>query len=245
MDAVAALSAGAAQGRIHLGHRRLLLSRHHARCRHAHHRDGGDERVPPGASGKDSRPQRPPAHPAARIAADRLGRRGRPRRQAPRRAPGGADRRGTGAGVVAVQRLRRPGARHARERPRKAHLGRQKHQAGHARRLRPVAGHRHRQPSRRAAVAARRRQSHARGAARRGDADGHHAAHQGLQDRGRLRDRHVGVRRLFRLHAADRGAGLFQSRRRRDRDRGLYRRSGPGRPLPRRSWPPPRRGRST
>ena len=87
--------------------------------------------------------------------------------------------------------------------------------------------------------------THARGAARRGDADGHHAAHQGLQGRGRLRDRHVGVRRRFRLHAADRGAGLFQSRRRRDRDRGLYRRSRPGRPLPQRSSPTPRRGRSS
>ena len=43
-------------------------------------------------------------------------------------------------------------------------------------------------------VAARRRQHHAGRAARRGDADGHDAAHQGLQDRRRVRDRHVGIR---------------------------------------------------
>ena len=40
---------------------------------------------------------------------------------------------------------------------------------------------------------------------------------------GGVRDRHVGIRRCLRLHAARGGAGLFQSRRRRDRDRGLYR----------------------
>ena len=73
MDAVAALPAGAAQGRIHFGHRRLLLPRHHARRRDAHHRHGGDERLPQGAARQDPRPQRPPADPAAGIAADRLG----------------------------------------------------------------------------------------------------------------------------------------------------------------------------
>ena len=44
----------------------------------------------------------------------------------------GADRRGPGAGVVAVQRRRRAGARHPRRRSRQAHLDRQQHQAGHA-----------------------------------------------------------------------------------------------------------------
>ena len=72
---------------------------------------------------------------------------------------------------------------------------------------------------------ARRRQRHAGLAARRGHADGHDAAHQGLQDRGGVRDRHVGIRRRLRVHAADRGAGLFQPQRRRHRDRGLHRQS--------------------
>src|SRR5262249_49106346 len=49
MDAVAALPAGAAPRGLHLGHRRLLVPRHHARRRHADHRDGGDERVSQGA----------------------------------------------------------------------------------------------------------------------------------------------------------------------------------------------------
>ena len=43
-----------------------------------------------------------------------------------------------------------------------------------------------------------------------GDADGHHAAHQTLQGRRRVRDRHVGLRPDLRVHAAEGGAGLFQ-----------------------------------
>ena len=43
-----------------------------------------------------------------------------------------ADGRGPGAGVVAVQCLRRAGARHPRRRSRQARLDRQEHQAGHA-----------------------------------------------------------------------------------------------------------------
>ena len=82
---------------------------------------------------------------------------------------------------------------------------------------------------------ARRRQRHACLAARRGHADGHHAAHQGLQDRGGVRDRHVGIRRRLRVHAAHRGAGLFQPQRRRHRDRGLHQRSRQDRALPA-SW---------
>ena len=80
-------------------------------------------------------------------------------------------------------------------------VGRQQHQIGYARRLRRRAGDRHRQTARRSAFAAGRRQHHAGGAARRGDPDGHNAAHQVLQDRRHLRDRHVGIRRRFRLHA--------------------------------------------
>ena len=47
----------------------------------------------------------------------------------------GARGRRPGAGVLAVQRLRRAGARHARRRSQQPHLDRQEHQAGHARRL--------------------------------------------------------------------------------------------------------------
>ena len=96
--------------------------------------------------------------------------------------------------------------------------------------LRPGAGGGDRPPARRSADLARRRQRHTRLAARRGDADGHHAAHQGLQDRRGVRDRHVGIRRRLRVHAAHRGAGLFQSKRRRHRDRGLHQRSRQDRP---------------
>ena len=59
------------------------------------------------------------------VAAAHLRRRRHPHRR--------ADRRGPGAGVVAVQRRRRAGARHPRRRSRQAHLDRQQHQAGHAR----------------------------------------------------------------------------------------------------------------
>ncbi len=137
-----------------------------------------------------------------------------------------------GAGLVAVQCVRCRGARHARCRSEEAHPGFQQHQIRHARRLRRRAGHRHRLEACRAALGAGRRQSHAGGAARRGDADGHDAAHQGLQDRRRVRDRHVGIRFRLRVHAADRGAGLFQPRRRCHRDRGLYQQPGSYRQLP-------------
>src|SRR6185295_15175028 len=73
MDAVAALSAGAAARGIHLGQCRVFLSRHHAGRRHADHRDGGDERLPQGTARQDSGPQRTPADPTAGTAADGLG----------------------------------------------------------------------------------------------------------------------------------------------------------------------------
>ena len=126
-----------------------------------------------------------------------------------------------------------------------AHLDRQEHQAGHARRLRHQPGPRHRAAARRAAFGARRRQPDAGGAARRGDADGHDAAHQVLQDRGGVRDRHVGIRRRLRVHAADRGAGLFQPRRRRHRDRGLHQQSRSHRLLQQSRDQGRRSGRST
>ena len=43
MDAVAAISAGAAPRGIHLGQCRVFIPRHHAGRRHADHRDGGEE----------------------------------------------------------------------------------------------------------------------------------------------------------------------------------------------------------
>ena len=58
--------------RIHFGHRRLFVSRHHARRRHAHHRHGGDEWIPQGTARQDSRPQRPSPGAAAGNPADRL-----------------------------------------------------------------------------------------------------------------------------------------------------------------------------
>ena len=245
MAAVRALSARAAQGRIHLGHRRVFLPRHHARRRHADHRDGGDERLPQGTARQDPRPQRPSPGAAAGTPADRLEGRRRAhqrRRRHPARRAGG---RRPGAGVVAVQRLRRVRARHPRRRSQQPHLDRQEHQAGHARRLRRGPGRGDRPPARRSAVAARRRQRHAGGAARRRDADGHHAAHQALQGRRGVRDRHVGIRLDLRVHAADRGAGLFQPRRRRHRDRGLHHQSRPDRQLPQDWSPRPRAGRSS
>ena len=85
-------------------------------------------------------------------------------------------------------------ARHSRRRSQQSHLDRQEHQAGHARGFRRRAGRRHRPPACRSTVAACRRQHHAGLAARRGDPDGHDAAHQALQGRGGVRDRHVGIR---------------------------------------------------
>ena len=90
----------------------------------------------------------------------------------------------------AVRRVR---ARHSRRRPQQPHLDRQEHQAGHAGRIRRRAGRRDRPPARRSIVAACRRQHHAGVAEGRGDPDGHHAAHQALQGRGGVRDRHVGI----------------------------------------------------
>ena len=245
MDAVAALLAGAAQGRIHLGHRRVFLPRHHARRRHAHHRHGGDERLPPRTARQDPRPQRPSADPAAGKAAHRLGRGGGAHRRRHRHPARRADRRRPGAGVLAVQCRRRADPRHPPRGSGKASLGRQQHQAGHAQGLRRRAGRRHRPPACRSAVAALRRQHHAGRAARRGDADGHDAAHQGLQDRRGVRDRHVGIRQRHGVHAAEGSAGLFQPRRRRHRDRGLYRQSRPRRPLPQGGAGRPRNGRSS
>ena len=105
--AVGTLFARTPQGRLHLGHRRFLVSGHHARRRHADHRDGRDERLPQGIAGQDPRPQRPSPGAAAGIAADRLEgcrRAHQPGRGHTARCTG---RGRPGAGVLAVQRLRR------------------------------------------------------------------------------------------------------------------------------------------
>ena len=238
MDAVAALSAGAAQGRIHLGHRRLLLPRHHARRRDAHHRDGGDERLPQGTARQDPRPQRPSAGAAAGIAADRLA--GGGRAASPRSTASGSRRRSSKARRWRPRRSTPPAcwcaasaAPISTSSPRSPSNIKQGTLEG----FDEGPGGRDRPAARRPAVAARRRQRHAGRAARRGDADGHHAADQGLQDRRRVRDRHVGIRRRLRVHAAAGGAGLFQPLRRRHRDRGLHQQSGPRSPTSA-SWSP-------
>ena len=77
MDAVAALSARAPQGRLYLGHRGLFLPRDHAGGRDPDHRHGGDERLPQGTPRQDSRPQRPSPCSAYRFSVDGLGGGGR------------------------------------------------------------------------------------------------------------------------------------------------------------------------
>ena len=74
-----------------------------------------------------------------------------------------------------------------------------------------------------------RQRSHAGDAARQRHAVRRDAADQGLSGRRDLRDRHVGIRFDLRLHAVQRGAGLFQPRRRGERDRDLSRQRRPRR----------------
>ena len=137
---------------LHLGHRRLLLHRHHARRRDADHRHGGDERLPRPAHRQDPRPERPPDRPADRLAAHRLRRRFRPDRRAStasspwcrwsrgRRSPAAATPRAACI-VRGVRDADLPqGARHRRQR-----------EARHAREFRGVRGRRHRHAPRRVA----------------------------------------------------------------------------------------------
>ena len=98
--AVRTLSAGAAQGRLYLGHRRLFVPRHHARRRHADHRDGRDERLSQGTARQDPRPQRPHPGAAAGVAADRLEGRRRPHQPGAGHPARRARGRWPGAGVV-------------------------------------------------------------------------------------------------------------------------------------------------
>ena len=91
------------------------------------------------------------------------------------------------------------------------------------------AGHRHRHAARQRAQREGRRPGLAAHAARRLDRARHRAAREALSHRRDLRDRHVGIRREHRLHAAQRGAALFQPARQRHRARSgarLARRGG-------------------
>ena len=85
------LSARAAPGRLHLGHRDLLAARHRARRRDAHHRHVGDERLPRRAARPHPRPQRPSQCLCGAGPADRLRRARDADQKAPRRRLGGAD----------------------------------------------------------------------------------------------------------------------------------------------------------
>ena len=194
MAAVRTLFARSSQGRFHLRHRRLFFPRHHARRRHADRGDGRHERLSQGTAGQDPRAQRPFAGAAAGIAFDRLEGCRRAHQPGAGHPPCGPGRRRPGAGVLGVQRLRRPGPRHARRRSERPVLDFAEHQAGLTGEFRRRAGRRDRPQARRSIVAARRRQHHAGGAKGGRDPDGHDAADKTLQDRRRVRDRHVGIR---------------------------------------------------
>ena len=101
-DGGVALSAVAAQGDGHLGHRLHLLPRHHAGRRDADHRHGGDERLPRRAADPHPRRQRPSDRAADRHAARRLRRRRRPHQRRARRQIRHSADRGPGAGVRAM-----------------------------------------------------------------------------------------------------------------------------------------------
>ena len=130
---------------------------------------------------------------------------------------GAAPGRGAGHGVDAVYVERRAGARLARGRPQAAQGGLQQYPLRHARRFRPGTGRCARQPARQRAQREGRRPGLAAHAARRLDRARHRATGQTLSGGGDLRDRHVRIRREHHLHAAQRGAALFQPARHRDR----------------------------
>ena len=119
------------------------------------------------------------------------------------------------AGVVlALQPVRRAGARHRGPQPAPPARHRRPCRAGHARRLRQVRRRRHRPAARRIPGSQPRRSG--LGADRQGrpDALRRGAAHQELPGGGHLPDRHVGVRLVLRLHADGGSAELLQQGRR-------------------------------
>ncbi len=226
VDGRLALSARAPQGRLHLGHRRLLVPRHHARRRDADHRHGGDERLP-----RTSCSTRSSASTATCVVQpieqplDRLRRGGRAHLAACR-------------GVVLAMPLvegqalasspfacgRRAGARHRAKRtckrlPAIADNIRTGSLDGLRRRARAIAIGTRLADS---LSAARRRQRHAGLAARRRHAARHHAADQGLSGRRPIFE--IGMSEYdatFVFMPLDRGAALFQPAERCQRHRGL------------------------
>ena len=230
VDARRALPAHAPARRLRLGHRRLLVPRHHARRRDADRRAVGDERLPQGAARQDRRHQRPYLRRADRQPADRLRRGGRsasPAVPGVRRAIPLVEGQAFGSSQYSGSGVLVRGVRAEDLQQDRAYRG--QHPAGHARGFRRRRGRRHRPAPRRIPVAAGRRHVHADHAARRVDALRHRAARQGLSGEGGVRDRHVGVRLHLRVHAARGGAELLQPPRRRAADRGLSRQCRPGR----------------
>ena len=192
MDGGASLFAGAPQGGLHLGHRRLLLHRHHARRRHAHHRHGGDERLPPGAVQQDARAERP-CRGAQPHQFQRLRRRRRPDPRRAGRQIRASPGRGAGHDLDAVDVERRAGAGLARGRPQTAQGHRRQYPFRHARRLRQASRARARHPACQRAQRQGRRSGLASDPARRLDRARHRAEGETLS-RGRdLRDRHVRI----------------------------------------------------
>ena len=196
MAAVRTLFARASQGRLYLRHRRVLVPRHHARRRHADHRDGRDERLPQGTAGQDPRPQRPSAGAAAGIAADRLegrrrahqpgrrasgsrrpsstARRWRPRRSTPPACSCAASAPTISNNLTSIAKNIKQGTLEGFDEGQGVAIGRRladqlSLHAGDSITLVAPQGRR--------------------------DPDGHDAAHQALQGRRRVRDRHVGIRR--------------------------------------------------
>ncbi len=104
----------------------------------------------------------------------------------------------------------RAGEGHSRRRSRQGRAGRQQHQAGLDRRLRQQRRCRDRHPNGGKPRAFAGRFHFPDLARRRRHAARHDAEGEGLPGSGDLRDRHVGIRRVDHLHAAGRGAALFQ-----------------------------------
>ena len=108
-----ALFARPPQGSLHFGDRRFLLRRHHAGGCHAHHRHGGDERLPHRTRFQNSGRQRPYDRSVHGFAADRLRRTGRQARIGQGRQNGLSAAGGRGAGIRTHRgQHRRHGARH-------------------------------------------------------------------------------------------------------------------------------------
>ena len=229
VDARRALSAHAPARGLRLGHRRLLLPRHHARRRDADHRALGDERLRR-APQQDRRHQRTHLHRRARQAAHRLCRALGAPLEGGRHPPRDPARRGPGLRLLALQRQRRARARGADGGPRQDRGGLGEPAPGQPRgELRQGGG-----------IALGKRLAEQL-ALQVGDTITL-ATPKGAQGPFGVAPRIKGyqVDAIFelgmsefdadlRLHAARGGAGLFQPRGRRDRDRGLPRQRRPRR----------------